>query len=135
MWSDPAKVARWWGTAGSTSSVIEWDFRRGGAWHIDMHAASGAVYANRGIFSELITNETIAYTDVVDPGLCWSDGRPAPIGAYTITFAENGPTTVVTIHARFESVENAERVRRSGMIEGIGEGLTRLQQLLNEEQP
>jgi uncharacterized protein YndB with AHSA1/START domain len=135
MWSDPARVARWWGTSDSTSSVVAWDFRPGGAWHIDMRTPSGFVYVNRGIFGELVANESIAYTDVVDPGMCWSDGRPAPVGAYTITFADNGPTTDVTIHVRFENAENAERVRRSGMIEGIGEGLTRLQHLLNEENP
>jgi hypothetical protein len=46
---------------------------------------------------------------------------------------DDGHTTEVTIHARFASTEDAQRVRGSGMIEGIGEGLTRLERLLEEQ--
>jgi uncharacterized protein YndB with AHSA1/START domain len=133
MWSDPRYVARWWGTAGSTSTVIAWNFQTGGAWQIEMRTKSGATFTNRGVFGTLTQNESITYTDIVDPALCWSDGRPAPQGAYTITFVDSGQTTEVTIHARFANAEDAQRVRGSGMIEGIGEGLTRLERLLEEQ--
>jgi uncharacterized protein YndB with AHSA1/START domain len=133
MWSDPRYVARWWGTASSTSTVIAWNFQNGGAWQIEMRTESGTIYTTRGVFGTLTPNESITYTDVVDPALCWSDGRPAPQGAYTITFADDGQTTEVTIHARFASTEDAQRARGFGMIEGIGEGLTRLERLLEEQ--
>jgi uncharacterized protein YndB with AHSA1/START domain len=130
IWTDPNYVAQWWGTDGATSTVREFDLRPGGRWRIDMRTASGDVYVNAGIYDEIVENERIVYTDETDPAIVWPDGLPPARGVFTVTFERAGAATNVTIHARFRSLLERDRVARTGMIEGIEAGLERLEQLL-----
>ena len=38
VYTDPDHIARWWGTHGSTTEVLEMDLRPGGSWHYVSHA-------------------------------------------------------------------------------------------------
>jgi len=118
IWTDPVYVAQWWGVDGATSTVHEFDLRPGGRWRIDMRTASGDVYANSGVYDEVSENERIVYTD--------------DAGVFTVTFASAGGATDVTIHARFPSITIRDRILQSGMADGIGEGLDRLANLLQQ---
>lgn len=118
IWTDPVYVAQWWGVDGATSTVHEFDLRPGGRWRIDMRTASGDVYANSGVYDEVSENERIVYTD--------------DAGVFTVTFASADSATDVTIHARFPSITIRDRILQSGMADGIGEGLDRLANLLQQ---
>ncbi|MBP6406910.1 MAG: SRPBCC family protein [Proteobacteria bacterium] len=48
--SDPARVARWWGPAGFTSTIHEFDFKPGGRWLLTLHGPDGTDYPNESRF-------------------------------------------------------------------------------------
>ncbi len=129
IWTDPSYVAQWWGIDGAVSTVRALDVRPGGRWEIDMRTTEGDTYANAGVYSEVIANERLVYVDDPDLDRTSNDFAP-PAGTYTTTFVSDGDATVVTIQARFGSAAERDRVRQSGMIEGIGQGLNRLEIIL-----
>ncbi len=58
--SDPVQLAQWWGPAGFTNTVPEFDFRLGGRWRIVMRGPAGAEYPNESQFLEITPNKFIA---------------------------------------------------------------------------
>ncbi|WP_174874810.1 SRPBCC domain-containing protein [Vogesella oryzae] len=48
--SDAERIARWWGPAGFSNRIAEFDFRPGGRWLFDMIGPDGTVYANESVF-------------------------------------------------------------------------------------
>lgn len=51
--SDPVRIARWWGPAGFTNTIHEFDFRPGGRWLLTMHGPEGASYPNESRFHRI----------------------------------------------------------------------------------
>ena len=56
-WTDPARIARWWGPRGFTTSTYAMDVRPGGVWRFCMHGPDGVDYENQ-----------ITYVEVEEPG-------------------------------------------------------------------
>jgi uncharacterized protein YndB with AHSA1/START domain len=56
---DPARLARWWGPAGFSSTFQEFDLRPGGAWRLVMHGPDGTGYPNESLFTEVLENERV----------------------------------------------------------------------------
>jgi len=54
---DPARVARWWGPDGFSSTIHTFDFQPGGRWVLTMHAPDGTDYPNESRFSRIVPNE------------------------------------------------------------------------------
>lgn len=57
--TDPARLARWWGPHGFTSTFHAFDPRPGGAWRFTMHGPDGADYPNESVFVEVVEPERI----------------------------------------------------------------------------
>jgi uncharacterized protein YndB with AHSA1/START domain len=57
--SDPARVARWWGPAGFTNTIEQFDFRPGGVWLLTMHGPDGRDHPNENRFTRIVANEAI----------------------------------------------------------------------------
>ena len=130
LWTHPAYVAEWWGIEGSTNPVCELDVRAGGRWRIDMRTRSGRVYRNQGVYLEVVENVRLVYTDVPDPTLPeWNGAPPAP-GVHTVTFADRGEGTFVTLEVRLSSEAERDRVLKLGVRTGIGQSFDRLERLL-----
>ncbi|MCR4379362.1 MAG: SRPBCC domain-containing protein [Rhodospirillales bacterium] len=51
--SDSARVARWWGPAGFTNSIHQFEFCPGGKWLLTMHGPDGKDYPNEGRFTRI----------------------------------------------------------------------------------
>ena len=51
--SEPERLARWWGPAGFSSTFAQCDFRPGGAWRFVLHGPDGSDYPNENIFQEI----------------------------------------------------------------------------------
>ena len=133
LWTDPAYVAEWWGIEGSTNPVCELDVRPGGRWRIDMRTRSGRVYRNQGVYLEVVENVRLVYTDIPDPTLPeWNGAPPAP-GVHTVTFADRGEGTFVTLEVRLSSRTDRDRMLKLGARTGIGQGFDRLERLLERE--
>jgi uncharacterized protein YndB with AHSA1/START domain len=116
MWTDPKHVARWWGPNGFTNPVCEMDVRPGGAIRIVMRAPDGVEYPMTGVFREIVEPERLVFTNApVD-----EDGKPLLDGITTVTFAEHGGKTKLTVQMRAVGL-HARAVR---MIEGMEAGWT-----------
>lgn len=57
--SDPARVARWWGPDGFSSTMHEFDFRPGGRWTLTMHGPDGSDYPNESRFARIEPNRRL----------------------------------------------------------------------------
>lgn len=127
IWTDPQYVKQWWGVDGSTIVVCELDVRPGGTFRIDMKAADGTIYVNRGVYVEVVVNEHIVSKDVREdtalPGTI-------PAGLHTVTFQDHDEGTLVTLTSRFDTLEERDLMVRFGMMDGIGQSLDRFARLL-----
>jgi uncharacterized protein YndB with AHSA1/START domain len=95
-WTDAKQVAQWWGPTGFTNPVCELDVRPGGAILIHMRAPDGTVYPMSGIYKEIVAPERLVFTAIALDG----EGKPLFENLNTVTFAEQGGKTVVTVHVR-----------------------------------
>lgn len=125
-WTDPRCLARWWGPKGCVSTIHEMDVRVGGSLRLEMHGANGAVYPCHGIYQEIKEPERIVLSGPMDCGVGCGAGVP-PRSVVTVTFAEKGGKTTLTIHARFETDEDRRRTAETGYFEGWTSTLERLE--------
>jgi uncharacterized protein YndB with AHSA1/START domain len=51
--SDPIRIARWWGPAGFTNTIHEFEFSPGGRWLLTMHGPDGRDYPNESRFTRI----------------------------------------------------------------------------------
>lgn len=122
-WTDPAHLARWWGPKGFTNPVCEWEARPGGRIRIHMTGPDGAVYPMSGTFHEVVEQEKLVYTS---GALEDSTGRPAFEVRTTVTFAEDGGRTTVTVHNVVTHATGAATGAIAGMRAGWGQSLDKL---------
>ena len=99
--SDPARLAGWWGPMGFTNRFEEFDFRPGGAWRFVMRGPDGAEYRLVKEFVEVVPAERLVIRQV--------DGSHG--FTMTITLADEGGRTRMTWRMLFDDPEEGERVR------------------------
>ena len=94
-WTDPRHVAQWWGPHGCTNPRCELDVRPGGAIRIDMREPDGRTYPMTGTYREIFEPERLVFTiSVLDEA-----GNFLFEVLNTVTFAENGDKTTLTLQA------------------------------------
>lgn len=54
--SDPVRIAKWWGPAGFTNRIHQFEFKPGGKWLLTMHGPDGKDYPNESRFTRVITD-------------------------------------------------------------------------------
>lgn len=57
--SNPDRLAKWWGPEGFTSTYEVFEFRPGGHWRFTMHGPDGKDYWNESILVEIVANEKV----------------------------------------------------------------------------
>jgi uncharacterized protein YndB with AHSA1/START domain len=127
-WTDPEAVKRWWGPKGFTNPVCELDVRPGGAMRIHMRAPDGVVYPMMGVFNEIVEPERLVFTSgALDP-----KGNPLFEILTTVTFAEHGGKTKLTVHAKVTMATPAGAPRLAGMEMGWSQTLDRLAEFVTK---
>ncbi len=121
-WTDPARVKLWWGPKGFTNPVCELDPRPGGAIRIHMRAPDGVVYPMTGVFNEIVEPERLVFTS----GALDEKGTPLFEILTTVTFAEHGGKTKLTMHAKVMMATAAAAPHLAGMEMGWSQTLDRL---------
>lgn len=96
--SDPERLARWWGPMGFTNSFEEFDFRPGGKWRFAMHAPKGGSFRNESEFVE------------VGPERIVLEHRSTPAFRLEIALEEIAEGTRVRWRQLFESAVERERI-------------------------
>ena len=97
--SDPDRVARWWGPAGFTSTIHQFDFQPGGAWRLTMHGPDGKAYPNESRFTRLVPAAIFEIEHL--------SGHHFVL---TIELRPSGGGTQVQWHQTFDSVEHYEGI-------------------------
>ena len=108
-WTEPGRVARWWGPQGFVTTYCDMDIRPGGRFRVCMRSPEGAEHWKQGVYREVVAPERLVFT------FAWEDagGKPGHQTLVTVTFAERGDKTELTLHqAVFETVEWCEEHRR-----------------------
>ncbi|MHB0948880.1 MAG: SRPBCC domain-containing protein [Gemmatimonadaceae bacterium] len=112
--SDPERLARWWGPMGFTHRFEEFDFRPGGKWCFVMHAPKGGSFRDESEFVE------------VGPERVVLARRSPPIFELEIRFDEVPGGTRVGWCQRFESSFERDRIASFAM-EANEQNLNRLE--------
>jgi len=125
-WTDPKVLAQWWGPKGFTNPRCEFDARVGGIIRIDMRAPDGAVYPMGGEVREIVPPERLVFTNnALD-----ADGNPIIEGFTTVTFAEVGGKTKLTLRTRGSAVAEIAVNYLQGMEMGWSMSIDKLAALL-----
>ncbi len=122
-WTDPKRVAQWWGPKGFTNPVCELDVRPGGAIRIDMRGPDGVLYPMKGVFHEIVEPERLVVTT---SALEDEEGNPQLEVLTTVTFAEHNGKTKLTLQAVVVKAAPAAAGALSGMELGWRQSLDRL---------
>ena len=137
-WTEPERMKQWFGPTGFTTPVCTIDLRPGGRVHTCMRTPDGKDYWSIGVYREIVVPERIVCTDsfadaegnVVEPthyGMSETWPREALL---TVTFAEQGGTTIMTLR---HSVGAAAAAERDMCRQGWSETLERLAQTLAKD--
>ena len=138
-WMEPSHLARWWGPKPFTCPVCEVDARAGGEFHLVMRSPDGQDYPMRGTFLEIVPNERIVKSDdvsehsdewhrMIDP--TWQPGAKFNM-VTTVTFADLGAGTKVTIRTRFDRIAIRDAFAKIGMKEGWTSSLDKLDEFVD----
>jgi uncharacterized protein YndB with AHSA1/START domain/DNA-binding transcriptional ArsR family regulator len=122
-WTDPKQLAQWWGPHGFTNPVCELDVRPGGTLLIDMRGPDGVVYPNKGVFHEIVEPERLVFTTSSFED---AEGNLQLEVLNTVTFAELGGKTKLTLQAVVVKSTSPVDAALTGMEEGWNQSLDRL---------
>jgi uncharacterized protein YndB with AHSA1/START domain len=130
VWTETKHLAQWWGPKGFTNPVCEMDVRTGGKIRIHMRAPDGVVYPMKGVFQEIVAPERLVYMSSAldDKGNSMFDVLS------TVTFAEHGAKTTLTLQIRVIKATAAAPQYLKGMEMGWTQSLDRLGEYLEKAQ-
>jgi uncharacterized protein YndB with AHSA1/START domain len=121
-WTEVERLKRWWGPKNFTNPVCEIDPRPGGAMRIHMRAPDGVIYPMTGVFQEIAEPERLVFTaSALD-----AEGEPLFEQRTTVTFADLGGKTKLTVHASFSKIRPEAAPHLAGAETGWNMSLDRL---------
>ena len=123
--TDPELIPRWWGQAGSTTTVAEMDVRPGGKWRYVSSAPGREDIAFYGEYLEVTPPELIKWTFMFDV-----EGVGPMGGPETLTLEDVGGKTLMRAVSHMGSAETIEGALATGMVGGAIETWDRLDELL-----
>jgi uncharacterized protein YndB with AHSA1/START domain len=128
LWSDPRQLERWWGPPSHPSTFVDYDLSAGGRITYFMTGPEGERVHGRWRVEEVEPPKRLrlADDDTDDEGKP-NDGGPAEM---TVTIAEVGGATTMSIESRFPDREAMERMIEMGMEQGMTETLGQIDGLL-----
>ncbi len=122
VWTNPKHLAEWWGPHGFTNPVCEIDVRPGGAILIHMKGPDGMVYPMDGTYQEIKAPERLVF---ISAALDEKGNRLFEI-LNTVTFAEQGGKTKLTLKASVSKIIPDAWKYLDGMDQGWSQSLERL---------
>ena len=99
--TDPERLARWWGPAGFTNTFHIFEFMTGGRWSYTMHSSHGGNPANESVFELIEPPSKIVIQHISQP-----------IYRLAITLAPSGNGTLVSWSQEFEDDTVAARIEK-----------------------
>ena len=99
--SDPERLARWWGPAGFTNTFNICEFKNGGRWSYIMHSPHGGNPANESVFEQIEPLKKVVIHHISEPRY-----------RLTVDLTPSATGTVVSWSQEFESPEVAHRIEK-----------------------
>jgi uncharacterized protein YndB with AHSA1/START domain len=125
-WTDPRRLAQWWGPNGFTTTTHSFDFRPGGVWRFVMHGPDGRDYQNLVTFDEIVRPERILYRHGGG-----EDVEPVQF-RQTVIFEDLGGRTRITWRGDFPSAAERDRViKEYGADSGLVQTMARLDEYVS----
>jgi uncharacterized protein YndB with AHSA1/START domain len=125
-WTDPVRMAQWWGPHHFTNPVCEIDARAGGRFLVHMKAPDGTVYPMTGTFTEVVKPERLSFKSFAEA----LDGTKYLESDTTVTLEQDGARTRLTVKASARGLHPAAPQMLGGMEAGWTQSLERLQALV-----
>jgi len=125
-WTDPRQLARWWGPAGFTNPVCEWDVRPGGKIYDVMRAPNGMEHAMGGEFREIVPPARL----VLACGALDGTGKLLFEFVHDVNFAEANGKTTLTVRSRVTLAGAGSGKYIDGFEPGMSSSLERLAELV-----
>lgn len=95
--SDPKRLAKWWGPAGFTNTFNVCEFKSGGQWSYVMHGPDGKNYPNESVFAQIEAPKKVVIEHI-----------SLPKYRLTIALNQSEAGTVVSWAQEFENTKFAE---------------------------
>jgi len=105
VWAQPEHLARWWGPRGFTLISYKAEVRVGGTYRFGVRSPENTDHWAHGTYREVTRPERLVFTHA------WEhpDGKPKHETLVTLTFAEQGDKTKLTLkQTQFESVTSRD---------------------------
>lgn len=116
--TEPEHLMQWWGPTHHPATHLSMDIRPGGVWRNCLRSVeTGKELWQHGVFHEVVAPERLVFSFVWE-----EEGERGIENFVTITFADQGPKTLLTLHqAPFQSGDECD-----GHGEGWGSSFDRL---------
>jgi uncharacterized protein YndB with AHSA1/START domain len=114
-WTDPAKIASWFGPVQAEALRIEADARAGGRYRIVMRTADGEEHDVSGVYREVVANEKLVFT------WAWRS-TPERESLVTVLLKRDGDGTLLTLlHEQFfdEAARDRHRFGWTGSLDKL----------------
>ncbi len=122
-WTTAYHLARWFCPADFTVLDCAVDFRPGGGFEVAMRSPEGETYLWRNVYREIVVPLRLVYASSVLDGV----GNPLFDAVTSLTFAETGGGTELTVHSGVEKLHSPEAAAGAeAMEQGWHEGLDNL---------
>jgi uncharacterized protein YndB with AHSA1/START domain len=122
-YTEPDLLVQWLGPRQYTMTIDRYEVRDGGTWRYVHSDADGNAFGFHGVFHGTPSVDGIVQTFEFE-------GMPGHVCLETLTFEEQGGTTLVRTSSVYQSVADRDAMVESGMEEGVNEGYDRLDELL-----
>ena len=99
--TDPERLARWWGPAGFTNTFHTFEFETGGRWVYTMHSPNGGNPENESVFELVKPPRRVVIRHVSQP-----------LYRLTIELTPSGSGTEVSWLQEFDDAEVAKRIAK-----------------------
>ena len=100
--AEPARLARWWGPHGFSSTFETFEFRPGGRWRFVMHGPDGTSYPNENAFRDIVPPERVVVEHLA------ADHH----FTLEVTLLAQGEATLVVWRQVFDTPEHRARVAK-----------------------
>ena len=123
-WTTPELVRRWWHANRGEMTVCEMDLRVGGSWRHAMVTPDGVEVGFHGEYREIEPFERLVSTEAYE-GIPDADAHAA---VDTLTLAEIGDHTLMTVLVEHPTMEGRDMHVESGMEDGMQDAMDLLEE-------
>ena len=126
-WTERERLMQWWGPKGFTVTNARLDFRPGGVFHYGMETGGGQVMWGKFVYRDIVEPERIVWVSSFSDEEGGTTRAPFladfPLEMLsTLTFAEDGGRTTLTLRTVAHDATEAEVQVFEGMFESMRHG-------------